>query len=348
MKLGELLRDLIPPEPAWADLEVSSVHEDSRQVEPGALFVAIPGLTVDGHAFAPAAVEAGAVAVVASRPLPEVAVPCVVVEDPARALAVAAARLAGEPARTMELIGITGTNGKTTVAYLICRLLAAAGRRPALVGSIESRWRQQSRDASHTTPEAPDLHAFWAAARQEGADALVVEASSHGLLLHRTDRIGFTVGVFTNLTRDHLDYHPDLDSYRGAKTRLFGLLPRRGRAVISRDDPAWEAFARATQARVVTYGLAPEADVRAESVDVQATGIKLELVTRNRRVMISSRLFGRFNVANILAAGAVGIALDLPDDAIATGIADLTAVPGRAERIEPAVFSIESLPSNSR
>jgi UDP-N-acetylmuramoyl-L-alanyl-D-glutamate--2,6-diaminopimelate ligase len=317
-----------------SDVPVIGVTHDSRHVEPGFMFASLSGHAADGRSHIAAALKRGATSLLLEPPACSAAAAQILVPSAREALATAAAVTYGAAPDDLPVIGITGTNGKTTAAYLICRLLAAAGRRPALVGSIESRWRQQSHEASHTTPEAPDLHAFWAAARHEGANALVVEASSHGLLLHRADKIAFTVGVFTNLTRDHLDYHPDLDAYRGAKTRLFGLLPRRGRAVISRDDPAWEAFARATRARVVTYGLESEADVRAESVDVQAAGIKLELVTRSRRVTVSSRLFGRFNVANILAAGAVGFALDLPDEAIATGIADLSAVPGRAERIE--------------
>ena len=316
------------------EVPVIDVTHDSRRVRPGFMFASLSGHTADGRSHIATALELGATSLLLEPPAWPTDAAQVLVPSAREALAHVSAATYGVAADDVPVIGITGTNGKTTIAYLVTSILTAAGRRPALVGSIESRWRDQTHEASHTTPEAPDLHAFWAAARAEGADALVVEASSHGLLLHRTDRIGFTVGVFTNLTRDHLDYHPDLDSYRGAKTRLFGLLPRRGRAVISRDDPAWKAFAGATRARVVTYGLAPEADVRAENVDVQATGIKLELVSRTRRLMISSGLFGRFNVANLLAAGAVGFALGLPDEAIATGISDQAAVPGRAQRID--------------
>jgi UDP-N-acetylmuramoyl-L-alanyl-D-glutamate--2,6-diaminopimelate ligase len=240
----------------------------------------------------------------------------------------------GAPAAQTPVIGVTGTNGKTTTSYLIASILSSAGYQPVLVGSIEGRFGSLQTDAANTTPEAPDLHRFWSDAQSRGADALVMEASSHGLLLHRVDGIGFNVGVFTNLTRDHLDYHPDHAAYRGAKTRLFGALPLRGLAVLNADDPEWEAFARATHARVVTYGVSENADVWPEHTSVSGEGIKLRVATKTGPIVVESRLFGRFNVSNLLAATAVGWALKLKSDVIAAGLAAVGAVPGRAERVD--------------
>jgi len=316
------------------EAEVSGITHDSRRATPGMIFAAVPGIHFDGREYIDAALEAGASAILCEPPALDRPVPQLLVSSVRSALPGAAELIYGSPPRTAPVVGITGTNGKTTTAYLIDALLRAAGYAPALVGSIEGRFGELAADAANTTPEATDLHAFWGRAQAEGANALVMEASSHGLLLHRCDAIGFNVGVFTNLTRDHLDYHPDAAAYRGAKSRLFGILPRNGVAVLCSDDPAWEYFRRATQARVITYGLNAEAGVRAESVDVSAGGIRFDVISRAKPFTIESKLFGRFNVSNLLAAAAVGYALRLEPEVIASGLAAVTAVPGRAERLD--------------
>jgi UDP-N-acetylmuramoyl-L-alanyl-D-glutamate--2,6-diaminopimelate ligase len=299
------------------------------------MFAGLSGHTVDGRGHVEAALARGAAAVLMEPPPHPVAPNQILVPSCRHALAYAAEAV--HPVQAggdLPVIGITGTNGKTSVAYMMHALLTAAGYAPALAGSIETRYDSQHGEATHTTPEAPDLHRWWAQARDRGADALVLEASSHGLLLHRVDRIGFNVGVFTNLTRDHLDYHPEPIAYRGAKTRLFSLLPVRGHAVICADDPAWSHFARATRARVLTFGQAETAAVRAEQMRVAPTGITLELVAGKRRIAVETRLYGRFNVANITAAGAAAVALGLTDADIQQGFRRLEPVPGRAERID--------------
>lgn len=318
-----------------ADATLSGVTHDSNRVAPGDLYCCISGHRSDARQYVSEAVARGAAAVLMEPPAHADAKTQILVPSARESLAHAAEVIYGQPGpREAPCIGITGTNGKTTTAYIVQSILSSAGLAPALVGSIESAWGATSQEARNTTPEAGDLRLFWSRAVAEGAKSLIMETSSHGLLLHRADRIGFNVGVFTNLTRDHLDYHPDLDAYRGAKTRLFGMLPRRGHAILSRDDAAWPHFARATRARVTTFGTSSAADVRALDVAVSAAGIEFELLHKTRSIKLQSRLFGRLNVANIIAAGAVGIVLDLTDDEIIRGVAEMDAVPGRAERVD--------------
>jgi UDP-N-acetylmuramoyl-L-alanyl-D-glutamate--2,6-diaminopimelate ligase len=315
------------------DTELAGASHDSRRIKPGMLFACLSGHHDDGRAYLDDALEAGASALLLEPPVHPHAPVQILVPEARQAFAGAARAIYG-PGPGEPAVGITGTNGKTTVAYLIAAMLQAAGRSPLLVGSIESRWGDQSREAAHTTPEAGELHALWAEARDAGVDALVIETSSHGLLLHRVDGIDFTVGVFTNLSRDHLDYHPDLKAYRGAKTRLFARLPRQGRAVLNRDDDAWESFARATRARIITFGSTAEADVWMRAVDITAEGIEATLATPSGDVHLVSSLYGQYNVANLLAATAAGLALGLDHDAIAAGVKRMDHVPGRAERID--------------
>lgn len=318
-----------------ADITLTGVTHDSKRVSPGDLFCSISGHRSDARRHVSDAVARGAAAVLMEPPADTIAQTQILVPSARESLAHAAEVIYGtHDTDDVPCIGITGTNGKTTTAYILRAILSSAGLAPALVGSIETAWGKSSEEALNTTPEAGDLSEFWCRARAGGANALILEASSHGLLLHRADRIGFTVGVFTNLTRDHLDYHPTLDAYRGAKTRLFGMLPRRGHAVLACDDSAWPHFARATRARVTTFGTSPEADIRAIDIQVSANGIECTLQQSERKLKLKSRLFGRHNVANIAAAGAVGIVLGLTDKDIIGGIADLEAVPGRAERVD--------------
>ncbi len=316
-----------------ADLEVAGLSHDSTRVKPGELFVCLPGHKADSRTFVSDAVARGAAAVMLEPPAFDVAASQLLVPSVREALPLAAAAFYGAPAK-LPAVGITGTNGKTTTAYLLAAILEAAGRPCALVGSVVTRVGSRSVGSEHTTPEATTLHEFWKDAQAEGARALVMEVSSHGLLLHRTDGIQFNVGVFTNLTRDHLDYHPDFAAYRGAKSRLFGRLERRGTAVLNLDDPAWEDFARATPARVLTYGTRPEADVHPLDLSVSAKGIGFDLVGPGGTFRIDSPLFGRFNVANLLAASAAALALRIEPDVIARGLASVSGVPGRAERID--------------
>lgn len=326
VQYGQLLGD--------PELELSGLSHDSANVKKGDLFLCLPGHKADSRKFIGEALKAGAGAVLLEPPPYAGLAHQIVVPSAREAAARAASAFYGAPRHGVPVVGITGTNGKTTTAYLIAAVLQAAGKVPAMLGSVVSRVGERTVGALHTTPEATTLHEFWQMAQGEGADALVLEVSSHGLLLHRSDGLLFSVAVFTNLTRDHLDYHPDLAAYRGAKSRLFGQLHRQGTAVLNFDDPAHVHFKSATRARVLTYGQGRGADVRPSNLKVSSAGIEFDVESPKGRLAVRSPLFGRFNVDNLLAASAASLALKLKPETIAAGLAAVSGVPGRAERID--------------
>ena len=250
------------------------------------------------------------------------------------------ARFNGDPTATKPLIGITGTNGKTTTTYLIEAILAAAGLQAAVLGTISYRFGTTNIGASHTTPESTELQRAFRQLAEAGAQAFVMEVSSHALEQKRVDGCHFDVGIFSNLTRDHLDYHVTMESYLEAKSRLFSELLRpsrekpRRRAAINMDDPYGVEIARRSACPVVTFGIQGRPDVRPINISSSVNGISATMVTPAGEFQFASRLLGRFNLSNILAAAAAGIALDLPLSAIKQGIENLATVPGRMERIE--------------
>ncbi|SNB47812.1 UDP-N-acetylmuramoyl-L-alanyl-D-glutamate--2,6-diaminopimelate ligase [Geobacter sp. DSM 9736] len=324
-----------------ADREISGLSYDSRTVQPGDMFFALRGAAADGHRFLGAAVEAGAaVLVVEDESLVPAGTPYVKVVDSRMAMARAAAEFYGNPSLGLPLIGITGTNGKTTTTYLVEAILAHAGLEAAVLGTISYRFRDLSIPAPHTTPESVDLQKILRDLVNRGAAAVVMEVSSHSLEQRRVDGCRFDVGIFTNLTHDHLDYHHTMEAYLGSKIRLFSELlkedrekPRR-RGVVNVDDPYGPRFARGAACPVITYGLLGEADVIAKDVQFSVNGIAGTLVTPLGKAPFRSRMLGRFNMYNILAAAAAGIALDLPLHAIVAGIEQHRSVPGRLERVE--------------
>jgi UDP-N-acetylmuramoyl-L-alanyl-D-glutamate--2,6-diaminopimelate ligase len=320
---------------------ITTLACDSRQVQEGALFFALRGVAADGHQFISRAVEAGAAAVVLEDPAHAPAsVPWVRVPDGRIAMALMAAAFNGDPTAHLPLIGITGTNGKTTTTYLIEAILAAAGIPAAVLGTISYRFGATTITASHTTPESTELQAAFRHLADAGARAFVMEVSSHALEQRRVDGCHFDVGIFSNLTRDHLDYHGTMEQYLASKQRLFSELlspttgkPRR-RAAINMDDPYGQRIVEQCACPVITYGVEFTGDVRAVDVVSSVTGISATLVTPKGEVPFSSRLLGRFNLSNILAAAAAGIALDLDLAAIRGGIEGHATVPGRLERVE--------------
>jgi UDP-N-acetylmuramoyl-L-alanyl-D-glutamate--2,6-diaminopimelate ligase len=335
---------------------VRAVQFDSRAVEPGDVFVCIPGERADGHAFAPQAVAAGAVALVAQagrgEGLEALGAPVVRVPDTRRTLSSIAAAHEGYPARRMSVIGITGTDGKSTTAFLTLAAIEGAGRRAGLLTTIESRVAERviPNPTRLTTQEAPFVQALLAEMVEAGCTHAVVECTSHGLALNRLDDIEPDVAVFTNLSEDHLDFHGTMAAYRSAKARLFAMLDThttkraRRRAILNADDPAWQFFARATKAEAVTYALDNErADVLAQDVMLWADGATFVLATDEDRedlVEASVQLPGRFNVANAAAAITAAAALGLDVHAAAAGVAACKGVPGRMERIEGAPFQV--------
>ena len=324
-------RPTLPAGDASLDAPVVGVTHDSREVKPGVVFVALRGLKLDGTAFVPAAVDAGAAAVITDQPLPSVrSVPAITVNDARLALAYLAAEFYGHPSRQMRVVGVTGTNGKTTTSYLIDAIFEAGGVPCGLMGTVAYRIGGRHIEATRTTPEAPAVQAFMRQMVDAGCGACVMEVSSHALALRRVDGIQFAAGVFTNLTRDHLDFHTSMDDYFSAKRRLFEMLPRDCPAVINVDDPRGAALIEVA-GRPVTYGLNKPADVSTGPLSFGFDGLKFDIRLPQGVVSVRSKLVGRPNVYNILAAAATTAALGVPLSAIESGLADLAGVPGRFE-----------------
>ena len=312
-------------------LALSAVAYDSRRVSPGTLFVALKGLKANGLDFVPEAVRSGAAAVVSEQPRPEgLAVPWITVADGRLALSLAAAEFHGHPSREMPVVGVTGTNGKTTTTYLLASIFDAAGWSAGVMGTVHYRVGQERREAARTTPEASDVQALLRAMRQAGNASCVMEVSSHALALKRVDGIRFAAAVFTNLTRDHLDFHGDMESYFAAKRRLFTMLPAEAPGIVNADDPRAAALTTAC-ARPVTYGLLKPADVRVEELSLSLEGVRFTATTPVGVVRVRSSLVGRPNAYNLLAAVATASALGIPADAISGGLAEQAGVPGRFE-----------------
>ncbi|HEY6361220.1 MAG TPA: UDP-N-acetylmuramoyl-L-alanyl-D-glutamate--2,6-diaminopimelate ligase [Vicinamibacterales bacterium] len=332
----------LPPHGAGAvgapglDVTCTGVTYDSRRAAPGTIFVALRGLHSDGVTFAAQAVGAGAAAVVAERsPDGPIGVPWVVVKDARLALALLAAEFEGHPSRAMQVVGITGTNGKTTTSYLVSAIFEAAGTRCGLMGTVTYRIGDQEFEATRTTPEAPDVQGLMRQMVNAGCGACVLEVSSHALALRRVDGMQFAAGVFTNLTRDHLDFHADMEDYFGAKRRLFEMLPSKAPAVVNVDDPRGASLAEIVK-HPVTYGINRPADVTAGPLSFSLSGLEVDVRTPRGTVHVQSKLVGRPNVYNILAAAGTAASLGVPLDAIQRGLQQLSGVPGRFEPVSSA------------
>lgn len=331
------------------DVLVTDLTDDSRGVRPGALFVAVRGERVDGHQFVPRALNAGASALVTQQPWAEVyegwdsalpPVPAARVADSRRALGVLASRFFQTPSSHLAMIGVTGTNGKTTITYLCKEMLESAGRRVGLIGTVAYQIGSERLPASHTTPGAVELQRLLSRMVQAGLDSAVMEVSSHALALDRTSGCEFDVAIFTNLTQDHLDFHPDMEEYFQAKLRLFtglaayGKKSRAKRAIVNVDDPRGLSVRDATRVPVWTYSIEQSSDIRAENLRLSLDGSTFQAVTPAGRFTVQSRLVGQHNVYNLLAAIGVGLHEGLSTEEIARGLAAVADVPGRFERVE--------------
>jgi UDP-N-acetylmuramoyl-L-alanyl-D-glutamate--2,6-diaminopimelate ligase len=339
VRLAKLTRGIDARAPAaHGDLEISGLAYDSRLVKPGSLFFAIRGEKTDGNRYVSDAVGRGAVAVVSELENPgalPAEFPWIQVADARKALAISAANFYMRPAEVLKLIGVTGTNGKTTTSYLVDSILRAAGCEVGLLGTIGYRLVRERFPAPNTTPESLDLQRYLGEIVRAGGTHAVLEASSHALAMNRLWGCPFAVAIFTNLTRDHLDYHKTIEEYFAAKRRLFegtgAAAPAIG--VTNRDDEYGQRLLGLTS-RTLTYGLEPGADVTTRKPAFSLSGIEFVAETPAGKIEIRSKLIGRHNVYNILAAISAGVALDLPKEVIATGIAQLSTVPGRFERID--------------
>jgi UDP-N-acetylmuramoyl-L-alanyl-D-glutamate--2,6-diaminopimelate ligase len=322
------LRDLIG-EGAPADVEISGLAYSSGSVEPGNLFFCVRGFKSDGHAFAPDAVARGAAALVCERPL-ELGVPEVVVDDVRAVMGPIASRFHGDPTQRLAVAGVTGTNGKTTTTYLIRAILEAAGRQTGLLGTVTSIVGGREEPVERTTPEAVDLQGTFRRMLDAGDVACAMEVSSHALELRRTDGIHFACRVFTNLTQDHLDFHPTMEEYFLAKRRLFD---EPGPSIVNVDDEYGRRLA-AELPGATTYGIESEADYRALHVEFDPGGSRFTCATPDGEVRIETRLPGLFNVSNALAAAAAARALGVPLQTVADALAGADRVPGRFEPVD--------------
>jgi UDP-N-acetylmuramoyl-L-alanyl-D-glutamate--2,6-diaminopimelate ligase len=320
---------------------VAGVAYHSREVVPGGIFVALKGHQTDGHLYLEASLNQGAAVIVSEQETDAPAGVTVVRVPQARlALAHLSARFYDHPSRELALVGITGTNGKTSTTYLLEAILTAAGHRVGVVGTVNYRVGGETWPAPVTTPESLDLQRLLREMRRRGVSHVFLEVSSHALDLRRVDRARFAAGVFTNLSQDHLDYHRDLDDYFAAKARLFTeILPNGGDsealAVLNLDDPRGHALKEAVTVPTLTYGCHPDSQVRPRNHRFRRDGLQIELATPMGELVLDSRLVGPFNLSNILAAAATALGLGLDPQAVARGVASLQGVPGRLERFGP-------------
>ncbi|MGI6558464.1 MAG: UDP-N-acetylmuramoyl-L-alanyl-D-glutamate--2,6-diaminopimelate ligase [Limnochordia bacterium] len=337
----DLLRDVPGARLVGPDASVAGIAYDSRQVRAGDVFVCITGERFDGHDFIRDALERGAVGIVGQRGLPE-GVPGALVEDSRRALGLISARFFDYPASRMGLIGITGTNGKTTTSYLVKSILEAAGYKVGLVGTIQNMIGSEVLAATRTTPESLDLQRLLASMYDDGVEWVVMEVSSHGIELGRIVGCPFDLGVLTNITQDHLDFHGTFAKYLEAKTRFFTELgresgPKKKRApaaIINGDDEHGRRIGDTLSVDVVSYGIYAPATFMAEAVKIESQGLAFNLRYPGGKIAISSRLTGLFNVYNCLAALACGWQLGIPPGELKVGLEGVRGVPGRFETVD--------------
>jgi UDP-N-acetylmuramoyl-L-alanyl-D-glutamate--2,6-diaminopimelate ligase len=347
MKLKVLLEKLETREIVGSvDVEVNTVHGDSRRLRKGDAFVALRGDKVDGHDFVDEAVGAGVSVIVCEEIVGTFpSVTQVRVSDCRVALAHLAAKIHGFPSEALKLIGITGTNGKTTTSYLIAAILEAAHLSTGVIGTLAYKIGNRELPAHNTTPPADELQEMFAQVLHGGGKAVVMEVSSHSLVQHRVDEVAWDAGVFTNLTQDHLDYHKTMQAYCDAKKILFqrlGAGKKKASAILNADDAKVDEFRKALKADVLvkTYGLSHSADIWAESVEQSINGCRFILRTKDSKTPISTTLCGAHNVSNCLAAAATALSLGFDVDVIKKGLESVKNVPGRLERVGDALFSV--------
>ncbi|MBT2288063.1 UDP-N-acetylmuramoyl-L-alanyl-D-glutamate--2,6-diaminopimelate ligase [Paenibacillus albidus] len=323
------------------ELDISDIQVDSRRVKPGDLFICLPGFTVDGHDYARQAAEQGAAALVCERKL-DVDLPQLVVDDCRFAMAVLSNAFFGSPSSRMRMIGVTGTNGKTTTTYLIERIMQDHGLKTGLIGTIQMRYDGQTYPTSGTTPESLELQRSLHDMAVKGVQCCVMEVSSHALEQGRVKGTDFRTAIFTNLTQDHLDYHHSMEEYRATKGLFFARLgnvispwkEERKYAVLNTDDEASSYFAAQTAAEVVTYGIDNQANVRASRISITAKGTSFHVETFKGETDISLRMVGKFNVYNALAAITAALLEDIPLAEIKASLEAVAGVAGRVESVD--------------
>lgn len=341
MRLSRLLHEIETLAPLGpADPEIQALVHDSREARPGAAFVCLPGVRSDGHDFAAEAVARGAAAVIAERPLDLGETPLVLVPSARRALATLALRMEGDPQARLRLVGVTGTNGKTTVAFLLRAILDAAEVKAGMIGTVGTFVGERKvGDVGLTTPGPIELSRELRGLADAGCEAVVMEVSSHALDQERASGLSFSAAAFTNLSRDHLDYHPEMEDYFAAKARLFSeRLRTDGVGVVNADDPWGQRIRAPRLLRFSRRDAGAEVFAKREMLDLE--GARLEVSTPAGELSIRSPLVGEYNVENLLCAIGLALALEVPPQAIEEGLAGSTGAPGRLERVEGGGVSV--------
>ncbi|MDD8020507.1 MAG: UDP-N-acetylmuramoyl-L-alanyl-D-glutamate--2,6-diaminopimelate ligase [Acidobacteriota bacterium] len=334
MKLIELLAGTqVVNISGQADLDISGITYSSSQVEPENVFVAIKGLKTDGHDFLPQAIKQGAAAIISERQKPEglAGITWVQVVDAREALALASAAFYDHPALKLKTVGITGTKGKTTVSYILESILQAAGLNPGVIGTIEYRWNNQRVPAARTTPEAPDIQKILKQMAESQVTHCLLEVSSHSLELKRVLGIGFDLAIFTNLSGEHLDYHQTMENYFEAKKKLFFLNHKRQASIVNIDDQWGQKLITELPMRTITFGFSPEALIRAENFAIEGDEMKAQVSYPGSQLNFKTKLIGRHNLYNFLAAISAALAFSVSPQAIIKGISQLHSIPGRLE-----------------
>lgn len=341
MKLNGLIEGLAMHQISGSTSEeIFGIAFNSKEVEPGFLFAAIKGATHNGHDFISEAIHRGAKTIIAETvPDAQCEVTWITVPDTRIALAQVAAKFLNDPSLALKVVGITGTNGKTTTSYLLESIFRAAGYNPGVIGTINYRFGNIVRQSPNTTPESLEIQKLLAHMVKEKVSHVAMEVSSHALDQNRVEGVNFAVGVFTNLTPEHLDYHGTMEEYTQSKAKLFSCFLDRSKiagekfAVLNQDDPQTSYFRSHTSVSIIPYGMGNDVDITIEEAQVFQEGIRGTLKTPRGDIKFASSLFGRFNLYNIMAAAGAAICLDTPLEAIRAGIENFISVPGRMERI---------------
>lgn len=340
MKLQELLEHLHLLAPyQGVNPEITSIENDNRKVQDGSLFICIKGYTVDGHDFAQSAVEKGAAAILAERPL-KLPVPVIIVNDTTRAMAVLADAFFKHPTQKLRLIGITGTNGKTTTSHIIEKIFSDVNRKTGLIGTMYTKIGDEKFETKNTTPESLVLQRHFQQMVDAGVDTAIMEVSSHALHMGRVHGCDYDIAVFTNLSQDHLDYHKTMDEYRHAKGLLFAQLGNTFNkekpkfAILNADDAALDNYCHSTAAHIITYGIDKQADFFAANIQLTAAGTQFELVFNHESYPVNIQLLGKFSVYNVLASIAAAYAANIPLSTIIASIESIKGVAGRMELVD--------------
>lgn len=321
------------------NIDITSIENDNRMVKTGSLFICLKGYTVDGHDFAKSAVENGAVAIIAERNL-EVDVPVIIVKDTYRATSVMADTYYGQPSQQLHLIGITGTNGKTTTSHLIDKIFSDQNKKTGLIGTMYTKIGEDKIENKNTTPESLTLQKTFRTMVDKEVEVAVMEVSSHALDLGRVHRTDFDVAVFTNLSQDHLDYHESMEEYKKAKGLLFSQLGNsfnKGRpkfSILNADDETYQEYKKITAAHIITYGIDNNADIRAKHISMTPQGTKFEIVIDQQSYPITIQLAGKFNIYNALASFAAALVSNIPIKDIISSLEEIEGVKGRFELVK--------------